>query len=261
MAPRKRSLLDLLRGIPPAPAVSRHQFPLDGIAIEYTLKRSRRRRTISLMVDEAGLRVGAPWRASQSRIDALLGAHARWIARKLDEWHARRPRPFTWQSGATVMALGEPLTLAVDTASGITRRDGNRLCVGVGIAAGVAAGADDPDTLARHVVAWLRNSAQSWFEQRAAHFARVLDVRTPTIRLSNARTRWGTCYPDGRVHLNWRLIQAPPALIDYVVVHELAHLREPNHSPRFWRWVESVLPDYRERRQALRRDAARYLVA
>ena len=89
----------------------------------------------------------------------------------------------------------------------------------------------------------------------------VLDVRAPTIRLSNARTRWGTCHPAGRVHLNWRLIQAPPGLIDYVVVHELAHLREPNHSPRFWTWVASVLPDYQQRRLALRRDAHRYLLA
>jgi hypothetical protein len=103
--------------------------------------------------------------------------------------------------------------------------------------------------------------AQGWFEQRAAHFARVLDVRVHSIRLSNARTRWGTCHPDGRVRLNWRLIQAPPALVDYVVVHELAHLREPNHSPRFWTWVAGVLPDYKERRQALRRDACRYLLA
>jgi predicted metal-dependent hydrolase len=83
----------------------------------------------------------------------------------------------------------------------------------------------------------------------------------PTIRLSNAKTRWGTCHPDGRVHLNWRLIQMPPALIDYVVVHELAHLHEPNHSQRFWRRVAAVLPDYAQRRLALRRDGHRYLLA
>mgnify|MGYP001201134009 CR=1 FL=1 len=78
---------------------------------------------------------------------------------------------------------------------------------------------------------------------------------------SNAKARWGTCHPDGRVHLSWRLIQTPPALIDYVVVHELAHLREPNHSPRFWNWVARVMPDYKERRQALRLEGHRYLLA
>ncbi len=242
-----------MRGNAPVQAASRHSFMLGGAVIEYTLKRSQRRSSITLTIDENGLRVGAPWRAAQSRIDNLLDSHARWIARKLAEWQARRPPPFTWQAGATVMALGEPLTLAVDSASKVTTRCGKCLSVGVGT--------DDPEILAQQVVAWLRDTAQGWFEQRAAHFAQVLDVRPPTIRLSNARTRWGTCHPDGRVLLNWRLIQAPPALIDYVVVHELAHLREPNHSPRFWRWVASVLPDYKERRQALRRDAIRYLLA
>lgn len=253
MARRKLSRLQLLFGSAPAQVASRHQFELDGNRVEYTLKRSSRRRTITLTIDEDGLRVGAPWRASQQRVDALLDSHARWIARKLAEWEARRPPPFIWQAGATVMAMGEPLTLVITPAGDATRREGSRLYV--------CAGADDPDTLAQQVVAWLRGAAQGWFEQRAAHFARVLEVRTPTIRLSNARTRWGTCHPDGRVLLNWRLIQAPPALIDYVVVHELAHLREANHSPRFWQWVARVLPDYEERRQTLRRESHRYLLS
>ena len=253
MAGRKPSQLALAFGGGPAQIASRHQFLLDGGWVDYTLKRSRRRRSITLTIDDDGLRVGAPWRASQQRIDVLLDSHARWIARKLAQWRARRPPPFAWQAGATVMAMGEPLTLAVNSAGDTTRREGSRLCV--------CAAADDPATLARQVVAWLRSTAQDWFEQRAAHFSQVLAVPTPTIRLSNARTRWGTCHPDGRVLLNWRLIQAPPLLIDYVVVHELAHLREPNHSPRFWRWVANVLPDYAERRQTLRREGYRYLLA
>ena len=253
MARRKFSQLELAFGGGPAQVASRHQFMLDGGCVDYTLKRSRRRRSITLTIDEDGLRVGAPWRASRQRIDALLEAHARWIARKLAEWSARRPPPFRWQAGATVMAMGEPLTLVVSSGGDATQRDGSRLHV--------CAMPDDPAAVARQVVAWLRGTAQGWFEQRAAHFAQVLAVRTPTIRLSNARTRWGTCHPDGRVLLNWRLIQAPPALIDYVVVHELAHLREPNHSPRFWRWVAGVLPDYAERRLRLRRESHRYLLA
>ena len=113
MARRKFSQFELAFGGAPAQIASRRQFVLDGGCVDYTLKRSRRRRSITLTIDEDGLRVGAPWRASQQRIDALLDSHARWIARKLAEWRARRPPPFTWQAGATVMALGEPLTLAV----------------------------------------------------------------------------------------------------------------------------------------------------
>ena len=241
-----------MRGTP-VQAASRRGFMLYASEVEYTLKRSRRRRSITLTIDEDGLRVGAPWHAPQSRIDALLKAHAQWISRKLAEWQARRAPPLLWQSGATVMAMGEPLALAVVAAGLVTYSDGRQLHV--------AAGAEDPALLSRQVIAWLRAKAQTWFEQRAAHFAHALAVAAPTIRLSNARTRWGSCHSDGRIRLNWRLIQAPPALIDYVVAHEVAHLCEPNHSPRFWRRVESLLPDYKERRLALRRDGHRYLLA
>jgi predicted metal-dependent hydrolase len=237
----------------PAQLATRHQFRLGAQRIEYTLKRSRRRRSITFTIDEGGLRVGAPWRATQRHIESLLGSHALWIDRKLAEWQARRRPQLTWEAGTTIMMLGEPLMLELDPVRRLTGRDGNRLCV--------AADTRDPAVLAARVVAWLRNTAQAWFEQRAACYAPTLDVRVAAIRLSNAKTRWGTCYPDGRVHLNWRLIQMPPALIDYVVVHELAHLREPNHSRRFWRWVASILPDYEQRRAALRRDGHRYLIA
>jgi predicted metal-dependent hydrolase len=248
--------LDLERARVPVQSASRERYVIDGVIVEYTLKRSQRRRSITLMINEDGLRVGAPWRASQSRIDKLLARHAQWISLKLAEWQTRRPATFSWQAGAPVMMLGEPLILTLTNEKGAARRDGNRLCVGVGGNSG-----DDPATLAKLVTAWLRDTAQSWFEQRSAHFARVLDVRVSSIRLSNAKTRWGTCHPDGRVHLNWRLIQAPPALIDYVVVHELAHLREPNHSSRFWAWVERAMPDYKERRRSLRLDGHRFLLA
>ena len=253
MAKRTAFQLDFFRADSSAISTTRHRWVLDGMPIEYTLKRSRRRRSISLTVDENGLRVGAPWRASDERIQSVLRSHGAWILRKLHEWETRRPRPMIWQPGATLMVIGEPLTLDVDPMHGVTRRDGSRLYVDVA--------ADDPEKVAGQVVNWLRTNAQNWFEQRAAHFADILKVRRPSIHLSNAKTRWGTCHPDGRVHLSWRLIQAPSPLIDYVVVHELAHLREPNHSPRFWGWVASVLPDYRDRRRMLRYDSHRYLVA
>ncbi len=246
--------LGLVFGKAPAQLATRHQFKLGEHWIDYVLKRSLRRRSITFVVDEEGLRVGAPWHASQRRIETLLGKHARWISRKLGEWQARRPPPFAWRAGTAVMALGEPLTLALDPTRPATARDGNLLCI-------VASAETDPGVLAARVTAWLRSTAQGWFEQRAAHYAPALGVPLPAIHLSNARSRWGSCHPDGRVRLNWRLIQMPPDLIDYVVVHELAHLREPNHSHHFWRWVAGVLPDYEQRRRTLRRESHRYLLA
>jgi predicted metal-dependent hydrolase len=253
MALLKPSALDWLRGNSAAPSTTSEQCTIDGVRIAYTLKRSRRRRSITLTIDESGLRVGAPWRAAASRIETVLETHASWIVRKLGEWQARRPPAFIWKDGAIAMLLGEPLSLVAQPDVEATMRHGDCLYV--------SACAENAAALKERVTAWLRKSAQDWFEQRAAHFACILGVRVAAIRLSNAKTRWGTCHPDGRILLNWRLIQAPPALIDYVVVHELAHLREPNHSPRFWAWVATVLPDYKQRRLALRRDAYRYLLA
>jgi predicted metal-dependent hydrolase len=252
MAARKFSLFGISWQSAPAAVTSRRTFVVGGAAIDYTLNRSPRRRRLVLSVDEQGLRVGAPWRASQSRIDELLAANSAWITRKLAQWQARRRQPILWKAGATVMVLGEALMLATTPAK--TRTSHNSFYLDVGDAA------DDAAVIEQRVIDWLRSTAQAWFEKRAAHFARALGVQVPPIRLSSARTRWGSCHADGHVLLNWRLVQMPPALIDYVVVHELAHLREPNHSPRFWNRVAAVLPDYRERRQALRRDSHCYLL-
>jgi len=99
----------------------------------------------------------------------------------------------------------------------------------------------------------LMRQAQALFAQRLAHFAPTLGVSYKTLRLSSAGTRWGSASADGTIRLNWRLIHLTPEMIDYVVVHELSHLRHMDHSPLFWDVVASVMPDHHERRQALRR--------
>ena len=101
---------------------------------------------------------------------------------------------------------------------------------------------------------WQQREAKRVFAERAAHFAERLGVRVTRLTLSSAETRWGSASASGAVRLHWRLIHHPLATIDYVVAHELAHLREMNHGPRFWKVVESVVPDYRERRASLRQD-------
>lgn len=252
MAKNARLLFDFRFRRYPAVATSRERFVINGQIVEYLLKRSARRRSITLTVDEEGLRVGAPLRASQNRIDNVLSLHADWVAKKLEDWRARRPQPLTWVSGASVMLLGEPLVLSIDESVRKTGRTDTSLHL--------AGTVGNVEALKSEAITWLRATAQTWFEERSAHFSRILGVREPAIHLSNAKTRWGTCHPDGRVYLNWRLIQAPSPLVDYVVVHELAHLLESNHSPRFWRHVASVLPDYKERRRSLRHDAHRYLL-
>ena len=227
---------------------------LDGQAIHYILHRSHGRRRISLSVDERGLRVGAPQRASLREIETVLRDHARWVIRKLREWHDKRAPSRRWVSGETVAYLGSPLKIEVSLGASEVILTPAQLLIRA------------PDTTAAAVEAltthWLRAQAIEHFHQRIAHYRShvILEPAGVTLRLSNARGRWGSCHVSGRISLSWRLIHFPQRLIDYVVVHELAHLREMNHSPRFWAVVGSVIPDYAARRREIRRESHRYLV-
>lgn len=221
--------------------------------ISYTIKRSRRRRRISLTIDEQGLRVGAPLQAGDLAITTMLREHAAWILKKLAEWQARRPPPRHWQDGDSLMLQGKMLRLTLVSGPQSIRLDHEQVTV----SSSRDCTAEDVRTA---VTEWLRRQALQYFRERVAHFHPVLDVTEPQIRLSSARTRWGSCHVNGRIRLNWRLIQLPLHLIDYVVVHELAHLVEMNHSRRFWQNVARVIPDYGARRTEIRTEGHRYLL-
>lgn len=105
------------------------------------------------------------------------------------------------------------------------------------------------------VQSWLMRQARAYFTERLDHYAAQAGVRWTALALSGARTRWGSASADGRIRLNWRLMHLKPALIDYVVVHELSHLKVMDHSPSFWDAVGRVMPDYPHRRKELREHA------
>lgn len=225
---------------------------LDGQAISYVLHRSHGRRRISLSVDERGLRIGAPLRASMREIESVLRDHARWVVRKLAEWGDKTAPRQRWVNGENLMFMGHPLQLAIATGNtGVSRRE-NLL--------EISSPRADSGQVAALARAWLRAQALADYAERVDRYRVAMDVPLVDIRLSNARTRWGSCHASGRILLNWRLIQMPARLIDYVVVHELAHLHEMNHSPRFWAVVATQIPDYLSRRREIRRDAHRYIV-
>lgn len=224
---------------------------LAGCRIPYRLRRSPRRRTIALLIDDRGLQVAAPLRAPQGAIDALLREHAGWVIRKFGDWQRKRPQPRRWIAGEQVLLRGSALTL--ETCPGITRtrQDGERLLVDASL---------DAVAVEAAVHRWLKDEAILHFTERCRDYSTQLGLPPPAVRLSNARTRWGSCHAAGRIRMNWRLIQVPEAWIDYVAAHEVAHLRQMNHSPAFWQTVATLVPDHRERRAALRRDAHRYLL-
>jgi hypothetical protein len=219
---------------------------LAGQEVPYLLKRSARRRTIALRIDAKGLTVNAPARASQRRLEAVLLDKAGWVLDKLAEMQARRIPSIQWQDGEALPYLGGELNLILLPGTPRARPE----LEGTGLKVALP---DPADTLSvqTKVVKWYRGQAQQHFADRVAVYAERLGVALPPLKLSAAATRWGSCNARGEIRLNWRLIKAQPHLIDYVVAHELAHLRHLNHSPAFWQTVARLYPEHRDARAEL----------
>jgi predicted metal-dependent hydrolase len=149
------------------------------------------------------------------------------------------------------MLQGTPLTLATCPGIPEPKVEDDRLLVNAAL---------DAAAIESAVRYWLKQRALAHFTIRCHAYSAQLGLPAPTVRLSNARTRWGSCHAGGRIRMNWRLIQLPQEWIDYVAAHEVAHLRQMSHSPAFWQTVGLLVPDHAARRTALRRDAHRYLL-
>ncbi len=224
------------------PAANR-EVHLPGAIVAYLFARARRR-TIGFVIGPEGLVVRAPRWTPMGEVEAALQEKGAWILRKLDETRQRRASQESarigWADGVTFPFLGGHLTVVLAPARGSTERSPTgQLLLALSIHA-------TPAQIRDAVQAWLMRSAQTLFTERLHHFAPQLGVQWHKLRLSNAGTRWGSARSDGSIRLNWRLVHFRPEVIDYVVAHELSHLRVMDHSPRFWDTVRSVVPDYRD---------------
>ncbi|MEO8417329.1 MAG: SprT family zinc-dependent metalloprotease [Methylophilaceae bacterium] len=212
----------------------------DGDTIPYHLKR-RPRKTVGMRISADGLIVHAPLRISQSQLEQLLLSKAGWIRNKLEARQEHAVEPMHWHDGAALMLLGNDVTLSIKQDA----RSRNVECL-AGILYVALPTPDDQAVIARKVLQWYRKQAMTDFSRRLELLSAKLGVATPKLFLSNAQTRWGSCNSKKEVRLNWRLIQAPPHIINYVTAHELAHLKQMNHSAKFWAVVESIFPDYKK---------------
>ncbi len=238
---------------PPAPAIEGPVLLLPNLNLPYTLGRSRRR-TIGFSVSTKGLRVTAPRWVSLTDIEGVLRTKSDWILRKWHEVKGRERRmealKIDWQDGAELPYLGQPLRLRLAEGRGARWADATDDAPAQ-LWLPLPPGASELQWR-EAVQACLQAQARAWFAPRLAHFAARAGVAEPKLRLSGAHTRWGSASSRGVVSLNWRLVHFSPAVIDYVIAHEVAHLREMNHSPRFWAVVEELLPGYEAQRELLR---------
>ena len=234
---------------------SNREVLLGGQPVGYELRRARRR-TIGFVVADDGLTVSAPRWVPQAEIDSALQGKAGWILRKLQEQGERLQRldarRIDWRDGASLPFLGSTVHLALDPrVTGVMLDAGaSRLTLRVGLPPQA-----EPAQIRDLVQSWLQRQARRVFEERCRHFAPQLGVQVRRLSLSSAQTRWGSASANGSIRLNWRLIHFGEAIIDYVVAHELAHLRVMDHSPRFWDVVRSVVPHYEQARGVLRDEA------
>jgi predicted metal-dependent hydrolase len=217
---------------------------LSAAPVDYVLMRRRGRRGVGLKVDETGLTVSAPSTMPLARIEALVRESERWILRKIAEWSARRVPAAEWLDGTVLPFLGDTLILrlAAGGRPGVER---------LGAELTVTTRALDAETVKRAVVRWYKRAAHAYLAERAFFLARSANIAAPRVFISPALARWGSCNSRREVRLAWRLVKAPRDLVDYVICHELAHLRHMNHSAAFWAEVGRQCPDYRRLRDAL----------
>jgi len=250
-----------------APATFHHpranrQATLGHTFVAYELRRIKRR-NIGFMVSSEGLTVSAPRWVPLHEVDSAVQSKSAWIISKLEAARERRERiesaRIEWREGAAFPFLGEEVIVVLDPRRGAGAELNTagealpgvpRLALHVGLPHHATA-----DQIRDAVQAWLMRQAKRVFTERLDHFAPMLSVQWKKLALSNAGTRWGTAHSDGTIRLNWRLIHFRMPVIDYVVAHELSHLRVMDHSPRFWDTVATVVPDYADLRGQLRDEA------
>ncbi len=218
----------------------------DGQEIVYELVRTARR-SVECRVNAEGVRVFAPKRAPTAMIDAFVASRAMWIAEalaRLQSREAARKAEAGPADGSLLTVYGEEKRVEV-------RPGGKARVLDEGPALAVY-GTDGTDEAVQEVLkAFLKERAREVLSGRVALYAEEMGCQPARITIREQRTRWGSCSSEGNLNFNWKLILTPPRALDYVVIHELCHMKEFNHSPAFWAQVERRMPDYRRWKKAL----------
>lgn len=218
----------------------------NGETIPYQLEH-RSRRTVGLKITADGLVVHAPRRIFAFQLNQILVEKSNWILSKLQAREANQVEKITWSDGEHLLYLGHDIVLS------ITQGSQNKTAVfEQNILKVIALQPNNHAGIARKVVQWYKKQALLDFSRRLEILAAKLGVPMPPLALSNAQARWGSCNSRGEIRLSWRLLQAPPNIINYVICHELAHLKQMNHSAKFWAVVAGLYPDYKTAEKALK---------
>lgn len=218
-----------------------YRINLNGKELDYSLKRSSRK-TISIIIKNTGqIIVACPLETPLTYIEKVLIRKAGWIVKKLAEIR-ENPIPVlekSFDNGDVFYYLGEPYKLK------IVRDVGPEICLKDGLMILQIPEAPDRIKIKSFLKHWYISKATELLEQRIKIYSLSIGVSPKKLAVREQKTRWGSCSTKGNINLNWKLIMSPLQVIDYVVVHELCHMKEMNHSRKFWELVECIMPDYK----------------
>ena len=227
------------------PAPVERALALAGHSVSYLLIRKRGRRGVSLRVDHRGLAVSASLSMPVQDIEKMIAENHKWVLKKIAEWGPRKIPEVRWENAEKIPYQGRDVVLE------IVRASGANFVELISDSLRIALANTDPAHVVKKVVAWYRREALTHLAQRAFLFSKLHGLTPPQVFISNALGRWGSCNARRELRLSWRLMKARPEVIDYVVCHELAHLRHMNHSRSFWQEVEKMCQDYHALRDEL----------
>jgi len=220
----------------------------DPLRIEYQLMRSKkRRRTISLHVKQDGrVVVYAPFRMSEFEVAKFVAEKRSWIRKRQSEWETSPKRmEKEFQPGEGFLYLGDSYPLEIQS----HHNNGRPLTLSFGK---FILDEDHIEDARNLFIQWYKKEAKEKLAGRINYYSDRLQLYPKGITITSARCRWGSCSGDNRLSFPWRIMMVPLTVIDYILIHELAHIREKNHSKRFWTYLETIVPDYRKLRRWLR---------
>jgi predicted metal-dependent hydrolase len=202
--------------------------------------RTQRQKTVSVQIEQGQVRIMVPQALPMAQIQAILAKKTHWIRDKLhQQQHTKLLCAKEFIPGETFYLLGQHLRLQLveEESSGVYQSAG-RLVVSLPVEQAT------PEQVRDAIIVWYRRQAEVDLPERVRRYEQKMQVRATSVVVKPYKARWGTCYADGRVTLNWKIIMAPSRVVDYVVVHELSHLVHMNHSRQFWQLVQQYHPGY-----------------
>ncbi len=238
------------------PLVEEGHITIHQRQVLYTLHRKKGRRRITLYIEPSGkLRLNAPLRTRMQTIDQFLLHSQDWLAGKLAEVQKNSAPHFpqTLNEGATVYYLGDAyqLTVTNDTTKQTCRIKDGWLEINLPQSAAVS-DAELQEEIRLEIILWYKKQARNILKERTELWATQMGLKYRSIKITSPTRQWGSCSAQNDIRLNWRVMMAPLFVIDYLIVHELAHIRHKNHSVHFWNYVANYIPDYQTRQQTLK---------